>query len=316
MDRAVGKLAERQHGVLLRAQVLDLGFTPDAIQHRLATGRWELVRAGVYRLPGTPRSWEQQLLAVVLGAGAGAVVSHRTAAALWGLAGFRREERFDVTIPRGRRARHPSGRIHRSLHLPPAHTGHLQSIPVTRPARTLVDLAGVVPAGRTERAIDNALAMGLVTTRELHAVTAELARPGRPGIALLRRLLDERGTGYVAPASELEARYLALTRSAGLPDPVRQHDIGDDTDWLGRTDYSYPPVLVLVELDSRRHHLSKLDFEADRARDNRRVAAGWRPLRFTWRMVTGTPEAVIDLLLRSGVNPKRQGAVRLPRLGR
>lgn len=83
MDDAVGKLAEGQHGVVLRSQVRELGVTPDAIQHRLDAGRWELVRAGVYRLPGSPRSWEQQLLAVVLGAGAGAVASHRTAAALW-----------------------------------------------------------------------------------------------------------------------------------------------------------------------------------------------------------------------------------------
>ena len=135
-------------------------------------------------------------------------------------------------------------------------------------------------------------------------------RPGRPGIALMRRLLDERGTGYVAPASELEARYLALTRAAGLPDPVRQHDVGDEHDWMGRSDYAYPPAHVLVELDSRRHHLSKLDFEADRVRDNRRVAAGWRPLRFTWRMVTTSPRGVVDVLHRAGVNPQRQSAAR------
>ena len=310
MDQALEKLAERQHGVILRAQARELGFSPAAVPHRLDTGRWELMRAGVYRMPGSPRTWEQRLVAAVFGAGAGAVASHRTAAALWRLPGFRRESVFDVTTPRGRRPRHPSGRLHRSLHLPPSHSTTVASIPVTRPARTLVDLAGAVPAGRAERAVDNALSMGLVTTTELLSITCELTRPGRPGIALIRRLVEERGTGYVAPASELEARYLALTRSAGLPDPVAQQDVGDQHDWIGRTDYAYPPVRVLVELDSRRHHLSKLDFEADRARDNRRVAAGWRPLRFTWRMVTTSPGSVIELLLRSGVTRQRQSRVK------
>ena len=310
MDEEAAKLAERQHGVLLRAQARELGLSPDAIQHRLDAGRWELVRAGVYRLCGSPRTWEQRVIAIVLGAGTGAVASHHTAAALWRLAGFRPHEVIDVTTARGRRPRHPSGRLHRSLHLPPDHLGAMAGIPVTRPARTLVDLAGVIPPGRAERVIDNALNMGLVTTRDLNAVTAELTRPGRPGIALMRRLLDERGSGYVAPASELEARYLALTRAAGLPDPVRQHDVGDEQDWMGRSDYAYPPVRVLVELDSRRHHLAKLDFEADRARDNTRVAAGWRPLRFTWRMVTTSPRRVVDVLHRAGVTPQRQSAAK------
>jgi len=310
MDDAIGRLAERQHGVFLRAQAQAVGLTPAAVQHRLDVGRWELVRSGVYRIPGSPRTWEQRLLAVVLGAGAGAVASHRTAAALWGLAGFRRDDAFDITTPRGRRPRHPSGRLHRSLHLPQAHVGTVSGIPVTRPPRTLVDLAGVLPPGRTERAVDNALAMGLLTTRELRAVTADLKRPGRPGIALMSRLLDDRGGGYIAPASELEARYLALTRSAGLPEPVRQHDIGDGRDRMGRTDYAYPDVRLLVELDSRCHHLSKLDFEADRARDNRRVAAGWRPVRFTWKMVTATPGEVIDILHRSGVRSHRPSSVK------
>jgi hypothetical protein len=199
--------------------------------------------------------------------------------------------------------------VHRSLWLAASHLGTVDGIPTTRVARTVVDLAGVVPAARTERAVDNCLAMGLITTHGLEGVTAELARPGRPGIALMHRLLDERGDGYVAPASELEARFYALVRSAGLEEPVPQPDVGDDELPIGRSDYGYLLIRLLIELDSRRHHLTKLDFAADRERDNRRVAAGWRPLRFTWHDVTRRPTQVLGVLRASGVRSRYQDDV-------
>ncbi len=177
-----------------------------------------------------------------------------------------------------------------------------------------MDLAGTVPPAQTERAIDNCLSAGLVSPAALEAAVLELARPGRHGIALLRRLLDERGPGYVAPTSELEARFLRLVRAAGLPEPVRQPNVGDADGWAGRADYAYRPIRLLIELDSRRHHMSKLDFEADRDRDNRRVAAGWRPVRFTFDQITRHPADVIDVLLRSGVVPHRPGDVKRRKL--
>ncbi|MGI8983232.1 MAG: type IV toxin-antitoxin system AbiEi family antitoxin domain-containing protein, partial [Acidimicrobiales bacterium] len=114
MDERVAALAERQHGVFGRGQAVALGVTPSAVQHRLRTGRWELVRPGLYRLPGSPRTWEQRLMAVTLAAGPGAVASHCSSAALLGLAGFRRTGRFDVTIPRSRRSRHSDATVHRT----------------------------------------------------------------------------------------------------------------------------------------------------------------------------------------------------------
>lgn len=307
MDNQVSTLADRQHGAFSKAQARGAGLTEAAIQHRLRAGRWELLGPGVYRLPGAPRTWEQRLMAATLAAGPGAVASHRSAAALLGIPGFSQVGRLELTTPRDRRRRRTDTTVHRALVLPATHIGVVKGVPCTRPARTLVDLAGVVPAGRTERAVDNCLASGLVTVRALHVMTSELARRGRPGIAIMRRLVDERGEGYVAPASELEARFLALLRSADLREPVRQLDVGDDAGWAGRVDSAYADLRLLIELDSRRHHLSKLDFEADRARDNRWVAAGWRPLRFTWRDVTTRQSYLIDVLRRSGVTSHRQG---------
>lgn len=301
------QLAERQHGLITRAQAIEAGLSPAAIRHRLESGRWHLVRGGVYRLPGSPRTWHQRLLAVVLAAGSGAVASHSSAAALFGVPGFPSGRRPEISTPRDRRVRHPDAAVHRSLWLPDSHVAIVEGIPTTRVARTLVDLAGAVLPGRLERALDNSLSMGIVTLASLATVTHELTRPGRPGIAIMRRLLADRGAGYVAPASELEARFLALVRAAGLPEPVRQCDVGDEHDWLGRSDYGYLAERVLIELDSRRHHLSELDFQRDRERDNRRIAAGWRPLRFTWHDITARPKEVIAILRATGVGSRGQG---------
>lgn len=314
MDELLAHLAERQHGVFARWQLQKLGFTVAAIRHRVRSGRWEALGYGVWRLAGTCRTWEQHLMAGVLAAGPGAVASHRSAAALLGIPGFRRSEAIEITTLRSTRHRHPRTVVHQTLVLPPHHVTAVGGIPTTRAARTLVDLAGTVTALRTERAVDNCLSSGIVSLVSLREVTAELRRPGRPGTALLARLLDDRGGGYIPPASELERRFLALIRAAGLAEPTRQVDVGDDREWAGRVDFAYPDLRLLVEVDGRRHHMSKLDFEADRVRDNRRVAAGWRPVRFTWHQVTRQPEQVADLLVRSGVRKCRPGDTRRRRM--
>ena len=314
MDDLLARLAERQHGVFTLAQLRQLGFTDAAIRHRVGTGRWGPLGHCTFCLSGTPRSWERQMLAAVLAAGPGAVASHRSAAALLGVPGFGRRH-IEVTTLRSKRHRDLRTIVHQSLQLPPHHVTSIEHIPVTRAARTLVDLAGALPPARTERAIDNCLSAGIVGLTALHEAFAELRRPGRHGIALLDRLLEDRSDGYVAPASELERRFLALLRAAGLKEPVRQHDVGDRDGWAGRVDYAYLDLRLLVEIDGRRHHMSKLDFEADRARDNRRVAAGWRSVRFTWNQVTRRQTEVIDVLLRSGVRKRRPDDAQCRKVG-
>jgi hypothetical protein len=99
----------------------------------------------------------------------------------------------------------------------------VDAIPTTGPARTLLDLAGVLPAQRVERVLDNCLSTSMTEVNALAALLDEVGRRGRPGTALLRRLVEERSDeGYVPPASELEARFLALVTSSGLPQPIRQ----------------------------------------------------------------------------------------------
>ncbi|HEV3400872.1 MAG TPA: DUF559 domain-containing protein, partial [Acidimicrobiales bacterium] len=201
----------------------------------------------------------------------------------------------EVTTPRPRYRRTPAGRVHRSRLLPADHLTVVQGIVTTRVARTLVDLAGTLPPGRTERAVENCLSSGAVTIDALRRVTDELAARGRTGIALVPELLGERSDGFVAPASELEARFLRIIRRAGLPEPARQLDVGDG-EWIGRVDFAYPGSGVLIELDGRRYHSAKLDLESDLLRDNRLVAAGWRVLRVTWDQLHRRPDEVVSLI--------------------
>jgi len=185
--------------------------------------------------------------------------------------------------------------IHEPSRLSPDHCGIVSGIPVTTPARTLFDLAASVHPRRAERALDNALARSLTTLNSLSAVVDELAARGRPGSALMVRLMSERDGNYVPPDSGLEARFMSLVRAAGLPAPVRQRNVGGK-DWVGRVDYLFCPFKVIAEIDSAIHHSTKLDREADARRDRELEAAGFRVLRFRDHDIWQDPALVIRVL--------------------
>lgn len=292
LDRHLAKQAEGQHGVIAHWQ-LATPNTEALVRHRVDAGRWEHVARGVYRLAGTPRTWRQRLVAAVYAAGPGAVASHRSAAALWELPGFR-EGPVDVLRPRHTDHRSTLGPVHETRVLPAEHLTSIDAVPVTNPGRTLFDLAGVIRPEQLERALDTCLGRGLVDVIGLRSLLDDLGGRGRSGVGAMRRLLDERGT-VPAAESDLERRLLAALREGGLPAPRRQVQAGG-SDPAGRVDFAYVETGLVIEADSRRHHMSKLDFEADRRRDNTLMAAGWRVLRITWRQVTERPDEVVRLV--------------------
>jgi hypothetical protein len=251
---------------------------------------------GVYRIAGAPCTWEQRLIALTLAAGPDAAASHRAAAALLQIWGFRRDV-IEVTTPRPRRHRdHDLGLVHRWRPFPAHHLTVIDGITTTRVARTLVDLAGVIHPGRAERAVDNCLSAKTVTFHNLRGVFYELASRGRAGTACMRKILEGRGPEFIPPASEFEREFVALLNAAGLPPPVRQLDVGDDEDWIGRVDLAYPAFKVIIEVDSDRHHTSKLDREADAERERRLKAAGWHVVRVTEAdLARGAPKALAEL---------------------
>jgi len=112
-------------------------------------------------------------------------------------------------------------------------------------------------------------------------------------------ILGERDADYVPPASELEALFHELVRAAGLPEPVGQLDVGDGQGWIGRVDFAYPRIGLLIELDGGRFHSALLDREGDRRRDQRLLAGGWRHVvRLSWFDLVHRSGDVLDLLRR------------------
>lgn len=288
--------AEGRHGIVIRREAVEAGFSRHAVSHRLSTRQWEPARRGVYRVAGSVPTWEQQMAALLAAAGLGAVASHRSAAALLRVPGFPRDL-LEVTVPRDRRHRRPPGAVvRRSRALPPHHVTVVEGLPATRLAQTLVDLAAVVHPARVERAVENALSAGLVTSTGLQAVVDELGSRGRKGIVLLRRIVSDRDDGQPAPESALVVGFVSVLRRAGPRVPVRQLAAGERQGWTGRADFAFPGARLLIELDGRRYHSAKADLEADRERDNRLVASGWRVLRVTWRQLVDHPDRIVALL--------------------
>jgi hypothetical protein len=247
--------------LILRDQALACGMTDRMIRNRVECGRWWRVAAGVYRLAGVPVTWKQRALAACLVSGTGAVVSHRSAAVLWGVSGFRPGP-LEITVPAGRSGRNALARVHRSDEVDGVRR---DGVPVTRPARTIADLARVVSGDVLEEAVDDALCRRLCRLDEL------------PARGALREILAA-WNGDGLPEGVAEMRVVRALLAAGLPAPVRQYEIWVDGVLIARVDLAYPPFRLAMELDGFRWHAGRHKFRGDRMRRNRVEAAGWRLL--------------------------------------
>jgi hypothetical protein len=221
-----------------------------------------------------------------------AAASHRAAAQLYGVPGFT-DNWIELTARRGARSPYRTAKLHTSL-LPAHHSKPVRGITSTSVARTLFDLAGTLQPGRTERALDHCLVRNLVTVEAAWRMVHEMA--GRRGANLIRRLLEARGEGYVAPMSELERMFLEIVVAANLEMPERELNIGDADGWIGRVEFVYPRARLLIEIDGRLYHTALLDRQHDRDRDNRLMAAGWRVLRIDYEMLSQRPHEVAALV--------------------
>ena len=298
VDEVVVELACRQHGLFSRAQVLSLGVTLKVIERRLRAGRWLLVAPGVYSLPGAAASWRRSLMAACLEAGPRAVVSHEAAGALHGLATLS-EGAVVVTLPHGDHQHLKGGRLRQSTDLRPHHATELDGLPVTTPARTVVDLAACLRPRRLKLVVEDALGAKVVSLAELATCHAELRRPGKRGLTALGRIIASLGPGPVVPASALERRLRKLLADGGLPPPVCEHELPWDRSTPGRVDLAYPHARVVLEADSRRWHTRERDFEVDRRRDRAAQLAGWDVYRFTWDDLRARPEEVAATVRRA-----------------
>ena len=231
-------------------------------------------------------------MAAVLDAGRTAVVSHRSAAALWAVPGFDLR-RLHVSRPRsGTRRPTALAVVHRPSALPEHHRTNLRGIPVTTLARTVVDLAAGEHAGGVERAAHAAVRLG-VPWSALDAVLVELGA-NRAGSAVLRRVLAA-NVGRPPLGSGLEARLLRILSGAGLPEPRRQVDLGGDA-WVGRVDFLYTEQRLVLEVDGAWCHEGPLEVRRDKHRTAALVAAGFRVLPLAEDLVRNSPDEVARLV--------------------
>jgi len=287
-------VAREQHGVFSRAQATELGYPPTSIDRRVAAGEW--VRAGraVLALAGAPVTYRRAAMAAVLSID-GAVASHETAATLLG---FRYLDSHPIAISVTPMAWQQLDRVnvHRYRDLAPQWITSVHGIPVTTPARTLIDLGAVVRKPRLELILDAALDHSQITLVEVMHTFNRLARRGRRGIGPMRQLLEARGDGIAATQSRLERLFLAFIRQHRLPEPSKQLPTFWSDRLIGLVDFAFADRHLLVEVDGRLGHSQLVDFELDRLRDQRAVAAGWRVIRVTWRQLHDHPDQVLEVL--------------------
>jgi very-short-patch-repair endonuclease len=271
-------LVRRQHGVVSRAQLLAHGLSADAIRHRIDVGRLHPLWRGVYAVGRPEVDRYGRSMAAVLCCGPQALLSHASAAALWGILAW--DEGIDVVVPYGESRRRPGIRVHRRIGLSAEDRHEVKGIPVTDPLSTLIDIASCKPTAVLERALREADRLDLIDLiglrRSLDAI------PRRPGIGRMRRLLD--AETFALTDSELERRFLGLIRAAKLPMPRTQV-------WVNgfRVDFYWPDLGLVIETDGLRYHRTPGQQKKDRVRDQVHTVAGMTTLRFTAAQVRDEP---------------------------
>jgi very-short-patch-repair endonuclease len=288
VDVQLNRLAAGQHSLAHRKQALELGMTARQIDERVAAGLLVPEHRGVYRLGGAPRSGEQTLLAACLAAGNGAVASHRSAGVLWALRGVEAVEP-EIIVP-GRSCPTLRGvRVHRTDTLDRIDVSRRARVPVTTPARTLLDLGAVAPAHVVEPALEDALMRRLVTLQLLTSTLERLGGPGRNCAGVLRALVQERDPATAPTQSMLEDLLFRVVRRGGLPEPVRQYEVAGV-----RLDGAYPHIRLGLEADSRIWHGGRLDVQRNSDKANLLLAHGWRVLHFTFFDLTRCARYVVE----------------------
>lgn len=294
LSEDLSQWASTHHGVVTTADALRLHSSPH--QLRRATERGELVHEhrGVYRVAGAPRTWEQRLLIAVRAGGEGALASHRSAAALWGLDGAH-QGRPEIVTPRHLRSWADGlGRCHESKDLRLAEPAERFAIPCTGLCRTLIDLGAVLRDPEPlQAAIDDAVRRHLCSWDDLLHTLARHSRKGRRGAGPLRAILEE-CYGTKVPDSRFNRLVERLIVDAGLLAPVVEHEVRDGNGrLLARVDLAYPHLKIAIELDSRRHHMGATAFESDRPRQNSLELHGWIVLRYTWQAYIHRPHQLL-----------------------
>ena len=291
MDRRIAELARRQHGVVGRAQLVALGVSEAAVEGRVKRGRLHRLHQGVYAVGHPNMTRNGHFMAAVLACGDKAALSHFSAAVLWGMLN---DGGGTIHVTAVTRRRRPELIVHEAELS--GETAKRAGIPVTTPARTLIDLADVAPRRTLERALDEAEFLRL-------DCTGLAPRHGRSGSGRLASVLAVHAAGSTRTRSELEEMFLALCDKHNLPRPeVNVHVEGYECDFVWREQR------LIVETDGAAAHGTAKAMKRDPTRDAELMIAGWRVWRVTYERLLREPDAVAEQLVRLGITPERPPA--------
>jgi very-short-patch-repair endonuclease len=279
-------IAERQHNLVTYGQLIGLGLHRRSIQHRLRIGRLHRIRHRVYAVGSRRIGLLGEWMAAVLACGPDAVLSHQSAAALWGIKPALRGV-IHISVPPGRRPRTPGIIVHRRARLEALDIAEHAGIPVTSIVLTLIDMATTNGRPELEAAISEADKRDLIDPEELRAGLPRYT--GRQGVARLAETLDHRT--FTLTDSQLERRFIPIATRAGLPRPLTQ-------EWVNgyRVDFYWPDLKLVVETDGLRYHRTPTQQARDRRRDQAHAASGLTQLRFTHAQVRFEPNYVEETL--------------------
>jgi very-short-patch-repair endonuclease len=277
LTEEVDALLACQHSVISTSQLSSLGVTGDHIRYLVDGGRLVPLRYGIYRSVGAPETWAMQAMAAVLSAGAGAALSHRSAARVWGLTKSEQDP-IELTAPRLVRLSGVVAHRHTLVDSETTVRGH---VPVTTIERTLIDIGEYLSTRAIGYLIDEAWRRGLTTSSKVGAVLTAHEGPGRRRRRTIRRALAERGPGYHLGANTWEQDMDRRWDEMGLPASVRQFKIRLKGGRNYVLDRAIVDLKIGIEWNGRGNHGTRSGFAYDSNRRNDLTRAGWLILDFT-----------------------------------
>jgi very-short-patch-repair endonuclease len=285
-DAAISRLAGRQRALVTRAQLRELGIGRRAIDYAIARGRLHPIHHGIYSLVPLPALPDLACeLAAILACGDAALLSHHSAAAVWGLRRSLNGAVHVTVIGKETGRRRPGIKVHRVCGLDPRDVRRYQNIPITSPARALLEIAPDLTDRQLERALDEALIKRLITHAAINAVLA--AYPNRRGAGRLRILADP-GRPTTETRSDGEEALLAALRKANIRAPEVNGRVGRYI-----ADFVWRKERVIVELDGYDYHRGRAAFERDHERDAEHLRLGFLVIRVTGRQLARELEALL-----------------------
>ena len=283
----IRRLAEKQHGVIAHRQLVVHGVGERLIESRVARGQLIPLHRGVFALGHRRIGLYGEWVAATLACGPGAVLSHGTAAQLWGIRGSRKP--IEVTRVSGHRRPH-GVRLHQTRSLPAEHFTVEAGIPVTTIERTLLDMAPRLDAKQLEHDLVEADRSRRLRWSKLWRVITEHGR-GRKGVKRLKRVAAQADPRFADAVSTSEVDFLILCREEGLKMPQVNVLVEGK-----KADFYWPKERLIVEADSYGYHGDPRAFELDHQSTVDLEVAGYSVHRTTYKMLESNPRPFLDLV--------------------